>query len=47
MSTAVLIAVTAAAAVATVVFAVVESKKGRAHAARGTNVAFIGNGVTF
>ncbi len=47
VATDVLIGVTAAAAVATVVFAVVESKKGRAHAERGTHVAFIGNGVAF
>ncbi len=47
VATDVLIGVTAAAAVATVVFAVVESRKGRAHADRGTHVAFIGNGVTF
>ena len=48
VATDVLIGVTAAAAVATVVFAVLESKKGRAHAdARTTRVAFTGNGVTF
>jgi len=47
VATDVLIGVTAAAAVATVVFAVVESRRGRAHAERGTNVAFIGNGVAF
>ena len=47
VATDVLIGVTAAAAVATGVFAIVESRKGRAHAARGTHVAFIGNGVTF
>ena len=52
-ATDVLIGVTAAAAVATVVFAVLESRKGRAHAehadgnASGTHVAFIGNGVSF
>jgi tetratricopeptide (TPR) repeat protein len=49
VATDVLIGVTAAAAVATVVFAVLESKKARAHAdaGGGTRVAFIGNGVTF
>jgi len=51
VATDVLIGVAAAAAVATVVFAVLETRKGRAHAdARdggGTRVAFIGNGVTF
>jgi tetratricopeptide (TPR) repeat protein len=54
VATDVLIGVTAAAAVATVVFAVIESRKGRAHAdagthaaERGTHVAFIGNGVAF
>lgn len=48
IATDVLIGVTAAAAVATVVFAVVESKKGRTHAdAGGARVAFIGNGVAF
>jgi tetratricopeptide (TPR) repeat protein len=47
VATDVLIGVTAAAAVATVVFAVLESRKGRAHADRGTQVAFIGNGVSF
>lgn len=47
IATDVLIAVTAAAAVATVVFAVLETRKGRAHADRGTHVAFIGNGVAF
>ena len=51
VATDVLIGVTAAAAVATVVFAILESRKGHAHAdagaARGTHVAFIGNGVRF
>ena len=49
VATDVLIGVTAAAAVATVVFAVLESrKKGREHADDGsTRVAFIGNGVRF
>jgi len=53
VATDVLIGVTAAAAVATVVFAVLETKKGRAHAdardagAAGSRVAFIGNGVSF
>jgi tetratricopeptide (TPR) repeat protein len=50
IATDVLIGVTAAAAVATVAFAIVESRKGRgAHAAAPTRsrVAFIGNGVTF
>ncbi len=47
VATDVLIGVTAAAAVATVAFAIVESRKGRAHAERGTHVAFIGNGVAF
>jgi tetratricopeptide (TPR) repeat protein len=47
IATDVLIGVTAAAAVGTIVFAVVESRKGRAHAQRGTHVAFIGNGVAF
>ena len=46
-ATDVLIGVTAAAAVATVVFAIVEGRKGRAHADAGTHVAFIGNGVRF
>jgi tetratricopeptide (TPR) repeat protein len=54
VATDVLIGVTAAAAVATVVFAVVESRKARAHADASTHVAdarprvaFIGNGVAF
>jgi tetratricopeptide (TPR) repeat protein len=48
IATDVLIGVTAAAAVATVVFAVLETRKGRAHAdAKTTRVAFTGNGVTF
>jgi len=47
IATDVLIGVTAAAAVATVVFAVLETRKGRAHADGGTRVAFIGNGVVF
>ena len=47
VATDVLIGVAAAAAVATVVFAVLESRHGRAHADAGTHVAFIGNGVTF
>ena len=51
IATDVLIGVTAAAAVATVVFAVLETRKGRAHAdaapAHGPRVAFNGNGVTF
>lgn len=47
IATDVLIGMTAAAAVATVAFAIVESRKGRAHAARGTHVAWIGNGVAF
>jgi len=47
-ATDVLIGVTAAAAVATVAFAIVETRKGRAPAnAGGTRVAFIGNGVAF
>ena len=50
VATDVLIGVAAAAAVATVVFAVLESKKSRSHAdahANGSQVAFIGNGVRF
>lgn len=54
VATDVLIGVTAAAAVATVVFAVLETRKARAHAEHadahdgsGTHVAFTGNGVTF
>jgi tetratricopeptide (TPR) repeat protein len=47
IATDVLIGVTAAAAVGTVVFAILETRKGRAHAERGTHVAFIGNGVAF
>jgi hypothetical protein len=47
VATDVLIGVTAAAAVATVVFAVLESKKSRSHGDAGTPVAFIGNGVRF
>jgi tetratricopeptide (TPR) repeat protein len=47
VATDVLIGVTAAAAVATVVFAVLETRKGHEHANRGTHVAFIGNGVRF
>jgi tetratricopeptide (TPR) repeat protein len=47
VATDVLIGVTAAAAVATVVFAVLETKKSHAKAERGTHVAFIGNGVAF
>jgi hypothetical protein len=48
VATDVLIGVTAAAAVATVVFAVLETRKGREHAdANGSRVAFIGNGVRF
>jgi len=47
IATDVLIGVTAAAAVATVAFAIVESRKPRTHAKAGTHVAFIGNGVTF
>jgi tetratricopeptide (TPR) repeat protein len=49
IATDVLIGVTAAAAVATVAFAIVETRKGRAHAdsGRGTRVAWIGNGVAF
>ncbi|HEY2743651.1 MAG TPA: hypothetical protein VGL86_03475 [Polyangia bacterium] len=47
VATDVLIGVAAAAAVATVAFAIVESRKGRSHAERGTHVAFIGNGVAF
>ena len=48
IATDVLIGVTAAAAVATVAFAIVESRKGRAqHAGRATNMAWIGNGMAF
>ena len=47
IATDVLIGVTAAAAVATIALAVVESRKGRAHAAAPSRVAFIGNGVSF
>jgi tetratricopeptide (TPR) repeat protein len=47
VATDVLIGVTAVAAVGTVIFAVLESRKGRAHADAGTHVAFIGNGVAF
>lgn len=48
IATDVLIGVTAAAAVATVVFAVVETRKGRARADAGAaRVAFLGNGVAF
>ena len=48
VATDVLIGVTAAAAVATVVFAVLESRRGRAHASAGaTRVAFGGSGVSF
>jgi tetratricopeptide (TPR) repeat protein len=46
VATDVLIGVAAAAAVATVVFAVLETKKGHAREA-GSKVAFIGNGVAF
>jgi tetratricopeptide (TPR) repeat protein len=47
VATDVLIGVTAAAAVATVVFAVVESRKGRAQADRGARMAWNGAGVSF
>lgn len=47
IATDVLIGVTAAAAVATVVFAVLESRKGRAHADRPAHVAWNGAGVSF
>ena len=47
VATDVLIGVTAAAAVATVVFAVLESRRGHADAGGGARVAFIGNGVRF
>lgn len=48
VATDVLIGVTAAAAVATVAFAIVETRKGRAHADAGTaRVAWIGNGIAF
>jgi tetratricopeptide (TPR) repeat protein len=47
IATDVLIGVTAAAAVATIAFAVIESRKGRAHAQAPSRVAFIGNGVAF
>jgi tetratricopeptide (TPR) repeat protein len=49
VATDVLIGVTAAAAVATVAFAIVESRKGHAHAQAGggARVAFIGNGIRF
>jgi tetratricopeptide (TPR) repeat protein len=46
VATDVLIGVAAAAAVATVVFAVLETRKGHARES-GSRVAFIGNGVTF
>ena len=51
IATDVLIGVTAAAAVATVAFAIVETRKGRAHAdaasEKPARVAWIGNGVAF
>ena len=49
IATDVLIGVTAAAAVATVACAIVETRKGRTHAdsGHGTRVAWIGNGVAF
>jgi tetratricopeptide (TPR) repeat protein len=47
IATDVLIGVTAAAAVATIAFAVLETRKGRVHAKAPSRVAFIGNGVTF
>ena len=47
IATDVLIGVAAAAAVATVVFAVLETRKGARARSRARKVAFIGNGVTF
>ena len=47
VATDVLIGVAAAAAIATVAFAIVETRKSPTHARRAADVAFVGNGVTF
>lgn len=47
VATDVLIGVTAVAAVGTIVFAVLESRRGRAHASAPSHVAWNGAGVTF